>query len=294
MAKGHRWASWFWSQKPEGYNRLGSAVYLLMHIAETADYDSGRFDYNQTRAARELGLSRSAVVAQHDHLERLGWLERAHRGRYGIAGQLSRWMQFQFWCQQIEPASHPQTGGYSHPQRVASEAAEPGEMSRNTTTDPPEMSRNATSDVTKHDNSGSSCTESCHETRHNHVDHESYEAGAGAGSGALVFQLWREHIGEPVTSGVAVKLRSLQTTYPEEWLARAFDEASDHGGRSLRYVKNILERWQREGFGADGRRSTTAPAAGAKGQPSRSSAGPAQPRAVAAMQRYLAKKAGGD
>ena len=53
----------------------------------------------------------------------------------------------------------------------------------------------------------------------------------------------------PVTGAIeADKLADLYDTYGAKWVIAAITEAVECGGRNLRYISAILERWQRDGF----------------------------------------------
>ncbi|WP_051217808.1 DnaD domain protein [Selenomonas artemidis] len=53
----------------------------------------------------------------------------------------------------------------------------------------------------------------------------------------------------PVTGAIeADKLADLYDTYGAKWVIAAIAEAVECGGRNLRYISAILERWQRDGF----------------------------------------------
>jgi phage replisome organizer N-terminal domain protein len=55
----------------------------------------------------------------------------------------------------------------------------------------------------------------------------------------------------PVTGAIeADKLADLYDTYGSKWVIAAITEAVECGGRNLRYISAILERWQRDGFKA--------------------------------------------
>ncbi|MFC2341509.1 MAG: DnaD domain-containing protein [Selenomonas artemidis] len=55
----------------------------------------------------------------------------------------------------------------------------------------------------------------------------------------------------PVTGAIeADKLADLYDTYGAKWVIAAITEAVECGGRNLRYISAILERWQRDGFKA--------------------------------------------
>ena len=51
----------------------------------------------------------------------------------------------------------------------------------------------------------------------------------------------------PITPAIAEQLAEAEGLYPLAWIAEAFAEAEELNRRSWRYVKRILERWDREG-----------------------------------------------
>lgn len=64
--------------------------------------------------------------------------------------------------------------------------------------------------------------------------------------GGEVYRRYEAVIG-PVTPAIAEELAEAEGLYPPEWIADAFREAEELNRRSWRYVKRILERWDREG-----------------------------------------------
>ena len=68
-----------------------------------------------------------------------------------------------------------------------------------------------------------------------------------------IYQLYESNIGllQPV---LAEELREAEATYPAEWIVDAFRVAAEGNVRQWRYIKRILERWERDGKD-DGRRT---------------------------------------
>ena len=66
--------------------------------------------------------------------------------------------------------------------------------------------------------------------------------------GGGIVQLYEDAIG-PLPPSLADELYAAAASYPEPWLADAFAEAAALNKRSWRYVRRILDRWQREGRG---------------------------------------------
>ena len=64
--------------------------------------------------------------------------------------------------------------------------------------------------------------------------------------GVGVIELYEDAIG-PLPPSLAEELHSAAASYPEPWVAEAFAEAVQLNKRSWRYVRRILERWEREG-----------------------------------------------
>jgi DNA replication protein len=67
-----------------------------------------------------------------------------------------------------------------------------------------------------------------------------------------VYDLYERHIGL-LSPLIAQELTEAAETYPASWMEEAFEIAVERGVRRWRYVRGILERWQREG--KDGRRT---------------------------------------
>jgi len=83
--------------------------------------------------------------------------------------------------------------------------------------------------------------------------------GAGAGGVAQaaaprpnIYQLYEQNIGllQPL---IADELRDAEATYPPQWVEEAFRIAVERNARNWHYVRNILERWAREGRDSGGR-----------------------------------------
>ncbi len=74
------------------------------------------------------------------------------------------------------------------------------------------------------------------------------------------YTMYESAIG-PITPAIAEQLAEAEGLYPLAWIAEAFTEAEELNRRSWRYVKRILERWDREGRGdaASGRDSRWRP-----------------------------------
>ena len=65
-----------------------------------------------------------------------------------------------------------------------------------------------------------------------------------------IFQLYEVSIGA-LTPMIADELKDAEFEYPREWLVDAFELAVTQQKRSWRYVRAILERWNREGRNAE-------------------------------------------
>jgi len=71
-----------------------------------------------------------------------------------------------------------------------------------------------------------------------------------------IFALYEQNVG-PLQPIIAEELEEAECAYPEEWIEEAFRIAAENNARSWRYVRAILERWQRQGrdsAGLDDRR----------------------------------------
>ena len=67
-----------------------------------------------------------------------------------------------------------------------------------------------------------------------------------AAARANVFSLYEQNIG-PLAPLIADELREAEQAYPSGWIEDAFREAVALNKRSWRYIRAILDRWQREG-----------------------------------------------
>jgi DNA replication protein len=67
---------------------------------------------------------------------------------------------------------------------------------------------------------------------------------------ATVFALYEQNVG-PLQPLIAEELREAQDQYPAEWLEDAFRIAAENNARNWRYVRAVLERWQRQGRDSD-------------------------------------------
>lgn len=61
-----------------------------------------------------------------------------------------------------------------------------------------------------------------------------------------IFTLYEQNIG-PLQPIIAEELEEAQKTYPPEWIEDAFRIAARNNARQWRYVRAVLERWQRQG-----------------------------------------------
>ena len=61
-----------------------------------------------------------------------------------------------------------------------------------------------------------------------------------------IFELYEQNIGllQPL---LAEELEEAEATYPPGWILEAFKIAVEHNVRHWRYIRSILERWDREG-----------------------------------------------
>lgn len=71
-------------------------------------------------------------------------------------------------------------------------------------------------------------------------------AAAQPESRPTIFALYEENIG-PLAPLLAEELQEAESTYPADWIEAAFREAVALNKRSWRYIRAILERWQKEG-----------------------------------------------
>jgi DNA replication protein len=81
------------------------------------------------------------------------------------------------------------------------------------------------------------------------------EPPANEAEPAGVFRLYEENIGV-ITPLLAEELTEAAGHYPASWFADAFREAVALNRRSWRYIRAILERWQRDGRGGRGGQGT--------------------------------------
>ena len=65
-----------------------------------------------------------------------------------------------------------------------------------------------------------------------------------------IFLLYEQNIGM-MTPLIADQLRDMEKTYPPEWIHEAVEIAVSRNKRSLRYVQNILRRWETDGRDGD-------------------------------------------
>lgn len=72
-----------------------------------------------------------------------------------------------------------------------------------------------------------------------------------------VFVLFEQNI-SLLTPLIADQLRDMEKSYPPDWIVEAFEIAVGNNKRSLRYIQNILKRWETDGKnnGKDNREST--------------------------------------
>ncbi len=68
-----------------------------------------------------------------------------------------------------------------------------------------------------------------------------------------IFSLYEQNIGA-LTPMIAQELMEAEDTYPASWIEDAFRESVELNKRSWRYVRRILERWDREGRGDEASR----------------------------------------
>jgi DNA replication protein len=67
-----------------------------------------------------------------------------------------------------------------------------------------------------------------------------------------IYVLYEQNVGlmTPIT---ADKLRDLEKSYPPAWIEEAFEIAVSRNKRHLRYIENILKRWETDGKEGDSR-----------------------------------------
>ncbi|MFN8446911.1 MAG: DnaD domain protein [Caldilineaceae bacterium] len=63
-----------------------------------------------------------------------------------------------------------------------------------------------------------------------------------------VFVIYEQNIGL-LTPLIADQLRDMEKSYPPDWISEAFETAVRNNKRNLRYIQNILKRWETEGKG---------------------------------------------
>ena len=61
-----------------------------------------------------------------------------------------------------------------------------------------------------------------------------------------IFVLYEQNVGL-MTPMIADQLRDLEKSYPPDWVHEAFEIAVSRNKRHLRYIQNILRRWETEG-----------------------------------------------
>lgn len=77
-----------------------------------------------------------------------------------------------------------------------------------------------------------------------------------------VFSYYENALG-PLTPTLADLLKQAAEEWPDEWLRDAFQETAESNGRSWKYTKKILLRWQRDGKGAPSPATSSAKSNGA-------------------------------
>ncbi len=68
-----------------------------------------------------------------------------------------------------------------------------------------------------------------------------------------IFVLYESNIGL-ITPLLADELKDAEAHYPEDWIEDAFRAAVENNKRSWSYIRAILERWQTEGRGDEGKK----------------------------------------
>ena len=61
-----------------------------------------------------------------------------------------------------------------------------------------------------------------------------------------VFVLYEQNVGT-LTPMIAEQLRDMEKSYAPEWINEAFEIAIGSNKRHLRYIQNILKRWETQG-----------------------------------------------
>ncbi len=67
-----------------------------------------------------------------------------------------------------------------------------------------------------------------------------------------VFKVYEQEIG-PLTPMIAEALKDAEDQHTEQWVIEAIHQASAHSARSWSYIKAILMRWAKDGYGQDNR-----------------------------------------
>jgi DNA replication protein len=70
-----------------------------------------------------------------------------------------------------------------------------------------------------------------------------------------IYVLYEQNI-SLMTPMIADKLRDLEKSYPPAWIEEAFEIAVSRNKRHLRYIENILKRWETEGKEGDSRETS--------------------------------------
>lgn len=61
-----------------------------------------------------------------------------------------------------------------------------------------------------------------------------------------IYRLYEQEIG-PLTPMIAEALRDIEADYPPDWIAEAFRIAVEKQARNLKFIRAVLDRWQKEG-----------------------------------------------
>ena len=61
-----------------------------------------------------------------------------------------------------------------------------------------------------------------------------------------IFHLYEANVGI-ITPLLAEALQEAETNYPRTWVEEAIKLAVEHNARNWRYIRAILERWEKEG-----------------------------------------------
>ena len=69
-----------------------------------------------------------------------------------------------------------------------------------------------------------------------------------------IYQLYSDNIG-PLTPMVGDELKDAEKDFPYEWIVEAIQIAVEKNVRNLRFIRAVLERWQREGRARDERQN---------------------------------------